>query len=115
MMTPKLANSPTYFSGLQERSFWVTKQGFELTYNVFIDATRLPVAAPEAITSAMFNIISLVIGGLTLMGALVAFIPLLGWINWFLIPIALVGLVLGVLSKSTAGRNLNLVVLVVCG
>jgi hypothetical protein len=62
----------------------------------------------------MFNIASIVIGIVAFLGALVAFIPLLGWANWLLIPVALVGLVLGVMSKSTAGRNLNIVVLVVC-
>lgn len=62
----------------------------------------------------MFNIASLLIGVVALLGALVAFLPLLGWANWLLIPIAVVGLVLGVVSKSTAGRNLNIVVLIVC-
>lgn len=62
----------------------------------------------------MFNAASLVIGVLAFLGALVAFIPLLGWANWLLIPVALVGLVIGVMSKSTAGRNLNIVVLIVC-
>lgn len=62
----------------------------------------------------MFNVASLAIGVIAFLGALVAFLPLLGWANWLLIPLALVGLVLGVLSKSTAGRNLNIVVLIVC-
>jgi len=62
----------------------------------------------------MLNIASIVIGIVAFLGALVAFLPLLGWANWLLIPVALVGLVLGVMSKSTAGRNLNIVVLVVC-
>ena len=60
----------------------------------------------------MFNAASLVIGIVAFLGALVAFIPLLGWANWLLIPVALVGLVIGIMSKSTAGRNLNIVVLV---
>lgn len=62
----------------------------------------------------MFNIASLAIGIIAFLGALVAFIPLLGWANWLLIPVALVGLVIGVLSKSTTGRNLNIVVLIIC-
>lgn len=62
----------------------------------------------------MFNIASIVIGIVAFLGALVAFLPLLGWANWLLIPVALVGLVLGVMSRSTAGRNLNIVVLIVC-
>jgi hypothetical protein len=62
----------------------------------------------------MFNLLSLLIGGITFLLALVAFVPLLGWANWLLIPVAAVGLVLGVLSRSTTGRNLNLVVLGIC-
>jgi hypothetical protein len=59
----------------------------------------------------MFNLISLGIGAITLVMALVAFFPLLGWANWLIIPLAVVGLAFGVLSRSTAGRNLNLVVI----
>lgn len=62
----------------------------------------------------MFNAASLVIGIIAFLGALVAFIPLLGWANWFLIPVALVGLVIGIMSRSTAGRNLNIAVLIIC-
>ncbi len=61
----------------------------------------------------MFNLISLVIGGVTLIMALVAFFPLLGWANWLIIPLAIVGLAFGVLSRSITGRNLNLVVIAV--
>ena len=57
------------------------------------------------------NLISVLIGIATLMAALVAFIPLLGWLNWLLIPVAIIGLVIGLLSDKTAGRNINLVVL----
>lgn len=60
---------------------------------------------------AMFNVISLIIGAVALVMALVAFFPLLGWANWLIIPFAVVGLAFGVLSRSTAGRNLNLVVI----
>jgi hypothetical protein len=57
------------------------------------------------------NILSTVIGLMALAIALVGFIPLLGWLNWFVIPGAVVGLVLGLLSQKTSGRNINLVVL----
>lgn len=61
----------------------------------------------------MLNLISLLIGVVALPCALVAFIPLLGWLNWFIIPLAVVGLALGAVSTSTSGRNLNLVVIAV--
>lgn len=61
----------------------------------------------------MLNLISLLIGLVALVPALVAFLPLFGWLYWFILPIAVVGLGVGVLSSGNAGRNLNLVVLVV--
>lgn len=57
------------------------------------------------------NLISVVIGVVALLGALVGFIPLLGWFNWFVIPLAILGLVLGLLARENTGRNVNLVVL----
>ena len=61
----------------------------------------------------MFNFVSLIIGVVALILALVAFIPLLGWANWLIIPLAIIGAVVGMISRSTAGRNLNLLVIVV--
>jgi hypothetical protein len=57
------------------------------------------------------NVLSTMIGLVALAIALIGFIPLLGWLNWFAIPLAVVGLVLGLLSQTTSGRNINLVVL----
>ena len=57
------------------------------------------------------NIMSVIIGLMALSIALVGFIPLLGWLNWFAMPGAVVGLVLGLMSQKTSGRNINLVVL----
>jgi hypothetical protein len=57
------------------------------------------------------NVLSIIIGIIALIGALVGFIPLLGWLNWFILPVAVIGLVFGLLSKNKNGRNINLVVL----
>ena len=57
------------------------------------------------------NVLSIIIGSVALIIALVGFIPLLGWLNWFVIPLAVVGLVVGLMSRQTSGRNINLVVL----
>lgn len=62
---------------------------------------------------AMLNIASLVIGAFALLLAIPAFLPLLGWANWIVIPIAVVGLALGAMSDRTSGRNLNIVVIVI--
>ncbi len=59
------------------------------------------------------NLISILIGLCALAGACVAFIPLLGWMYWFIIPVAVVGLAFGVLSSHSGGRNLNLLVILV--
>jgi uncharacterized membrane protein len=62
----------------------------------------------------MSNLVSLVIGTIALVLAAVAFLPLLGWANWFILPLAVIGAGLGQLSRgSKAGRNLNLVVILI--
>lgn len=61
----------------------------------------------------MLNILSLIVGLGALVLALFAFLPFLGWANWVIIPMAVVGLALGAMSDSKAGRNLNIVVIVV--
>ncbi len=61
----------------------------------------------------MLNIASIIIGVIALLLAIPAFIPFLGWANWLVVPIAAIGLALGAMSKHTAGRNLNIVVIVI--
>ena len=61
----------------------------------------------------MFNIVSIIIGLVALALAAVAFLPLLGWANWLIVPLALVGAGIGAASSSNSGRNLNLFVVVV--
>lgn len=58
------------------------------------------------------NLLSVVVGIAALIGALIGFLPLLGWLNWLVIPLAIVGLVLGLLARERSGRNVNAVVLV---
>lgn len=59
----------------------------------------------------MFNLLSLAIGLFALVPVLFALLPLLGWANWFILPLPVIGLAVGALSRGKAGRNLNLVVL----
>lgn len=61
----------------------------------------------------MLNLVSIIIGIVALLCAVVAFIPLLGALNWLIVPLALIGAGVGAASQSNAGRNLNLVVVVV--
>ena len=61
----------------------------------------------------MFNLVSLIIGAVALVCAMVAFIPLLGWANWLIIPLAIIGAGIGMISRGSAGRNLNLFVILI--
>jgi len=61
----------------------------------------------------MFNIVSLIIGFVALILAMVAFLPFLGWANWLIIPLAIIGAGVGTVGSGTAGRNLNLFVILV--
>ena len=61
----------------------------------------------------MFNLVSLIIGFVALVCALIAFIPLLGWLNWLIIPLAIIGAGIGMISRGRAGQNLNLFVIVI--
>jgi hypothetical protein len=61
----------------------------------------------------MFNLVSLIIGLVAFVCAVIAFIPLLGWANWLIIPLAIIGAAIGMISRGTAGRNLNLFVILI--
>jgi hypothetical protein len=61
----------------------------------------------------MFNLVSLIIGFVALSCAIVAFIPFLGWANWVIVPLAIIGAGIGMISSSTIGRNLNFFVIVI--
>ena len=61
----------------------------------------------------MLNVISILIGLVALLLAIPSAIPLLGWGNWVVLPIAVLGAGIGALSRSNHGRNFCLVVLVV--
>ncbi len=63
----------------------------------------------------MVNLISMLIGIVVLFAGLVAFIPLLGWIYWLVIPLGVIGVAIGALSRSRTGLILNLVLLVIFG
>jgi hypothetical protein len=67
----------------------------------------------DATGGTMFNLVSLIIGFVALVCALIAFIPLLGWANWLIVPLAIIGAGIGMISRGTAGRNLNLLVIVI--
>jgi hypothetical protein len=61
----------------------------------------------------MLNIVSILIGLVALVLAIPSAIPFLGWGNWVVLPIAVLGAGIGALSRSNHGRNFCLIVLVV--
>ncbi|MFB0610927.1 hypothetical protein [Aurantiacibacter poecillastricola] len=58
----------------------------------------------------MLNVVSILIGLLSLIIVIPAQIPLLGWANWIALPFVVAGIVVGQLSSSNGGRNFCLVV-----
>lgn len=61
----------------------------------------------------MLNIVSILLGLVALLLAIPSAIPLLGWGNWIVLPIAILGAGLGALSAKNGGRNFCLVVLLI--
>jgi hypothetical protein len=58
----------------------------------------------------MANILAFLIGIISLIIVIPAQIPLLGWANWFALPLIAVGVIIGALSRSNGGRNFCLIV-----
>ena len=58
----------------------------------------------------MLNILSFITGLVSLIIVIPAVIPFLGWANWLALPLIVIGVVLGQLSSSNAGRNFCLLV-----
>ena len=61
----------------------------------------------------MLNVLSILVGLLSLLIVIPSQIPLLGWGNWLALPLIAVGIVLGALSRSNGGRNFCLIVLAI--
>ena len=56
---------------------------------------------------------SVTIGIVALVFVAIAFLPLLGWANWLVIPLAIIGAAIGAMSRGRAGLNLNVLVIIV--
>jgi hypothetical protein len=62
----------------------------------------------------MLNALSILTGLFSLLIVIPSQIPLLGWGNWLALPVVVIGVVLGALSRQNGGRNFCLVILLVC-
>jgi len=61
------------------------------------------------------GLLSLLWGIFALLWMLLAFIPLLGWGNWFMIPFAAVGAILAIIAIATGkGRVTGIIGLLLC-
>jgi hypothetical protein len=56
----------------------------------------------------MLNLVSIIIGLVALICAIPAFLPVLALAYYLIIPLAIVGALIGQASTSNVGRNLNL-------
>jgi hypothetical protein len=61
----------------------------------------------------MANLISLLLGFVALVVAIVGFFPLLGWLNWLNLLIAGAGIAFGAVSPRNSGRNFCIVVAII--
>lgn len=61
----------------------------------------------------MLNVLAYLVGLVSLVIVIPAQIPLLGWANWFALPLIVIGVILGALSSSDGGRNFCLTVLLI--
>lgn len=61
----------------------------------------------------MLNLLSFLIGLAAIVPIFFALMPFFGWANWFVLPLPIFGLIVGSLSRGNAGRNLNLILLLV--
>ena len=58
----------------------------------------------------MLNILSGFIGLIALVLMIPTILPFLGWANWLIVPLALLGALIGMMSSRNGGRNFCLIV-----
>lgn len=59
------------------------------------------------------NLLALIWGIVTLCFAGLSFIPFFGWGNWFVIPCAVIGCIMGAIAKRKGGLWLNVIALII--
>ena len=69
----------------------------------------IPVHYPY--NTAMFNLISLLIGVIALALSFIGLVPLLGWTNWLILPFAGIGALFGLISSRTSGMYFCIIVM----
>lgn len=70
-------------------------------------------AEPASYVGCMFSLFAWLLGFAGLLLGVVAFIPLLGWGYWLIVPIAILGLGLALIARNRGAQWLNIAVIVV--
>ncbi len=65
--------------------------------------------------TVMANLISILIGLIALVLTFIGLVPLLGWTNWLILPIAGIGALFGLISSRTSGMYFCLIVMAISG
>ncbi|PJK08028.1 hypothetical protein CO614_09035 [Lysobacteraceae bacterium NML120232] len=61
------------------------------------------------------GVLALIWGICAILGMMLAMIPLLGWLNWLVIPFAIIGLIISAIGMSgTRGNNTAAAGLILC-
>jgi hypothetical protein len=60
--------------------------------------------------------LGLLFGLFSILGMFIAFLPFLGWMNWGIIPFAIVGLVISIVGTANArkSKGLGLAAIILC-
>ncbi|ASK89225.1 hypothetical protein [Sphingorhabdus sp. SMR4y] len=74
----------------------------------------LEIAVHYSYNTVMFNLISIFIGLIALVLSFIGLVPLLGWTNWLILPIAGIGALFGLISSRTSGMNFCMIVMAIC-
>jgi len=59
------------------------------------------------------NVVSKIIGIIALIIMLIGLIPLFGILNWIVLPLASLGVVIGIFAPNKSGFTLNAIVLII--
>lgn len=58
------------------------------------------------------KIVASIISTLFLLGTVLAFLPLLGWLNWLVIPLAFIGFIISSIAESPKSKSLCTLVII---
>lgn len=83
-------------------------------YYELFELQMLEMTVHYAYNTVMFNLISIFVGIIALILSFIGLVPLLGWTNWLILPIAGVGALFGLISSRTSGMYFCMIVMAIC-